>query len=212
MSQAGQLKIHTDGASRGNPGPAAFAFVIARDGQPPIEQAGRLDDTTNNQAEYTALVRALEHALTLGAGQRVTLHSDSELIVKQMNGQYRVKDAGLKPLYEEADRLRRRFTHPVKFVHVRREANTRADELCNMALDGRLPSGPTPTSAPVAARDDTVHQRGIALLTEAAATWARGNAADPSPQVVWGRLWDMLHHRGVWLPRGGGGRVVDEEE
>jgi ribonuclease HI len=104
MSQAPHLIIHTDGASRGNPGPAAFAYVIERDGQVLHEEAGRLPDTTNNQAEYTALVRALEHALRLGPEHRVTLHSDSELMVKQMNGQYRVKDAGLRPLYEEAVR------------------------------------------------------------------------------------------------------------
>jgi ribonuclease HI len=89
VSDATVLKIHTDGAARGNPGEAAFAYVIARDGHAPIEVAGLLGKTTNNQAEYTALVRALEHALRLGRGNRVVIHSDSELMVKQMNGEYR---------------------------------------------------------------------------------------------------------------------------
>jgi ribonuclease HI len=200
MSKAGSLTIHTDGASRGNPGPAAFAFVIARDGEPAIEQAGRLPDTTNNQAEYTALVRALQHTLQLGPEQRVIVHSDSELIVKQMNGQYRVKDPGLRPLYEEADRLRRRFMHPVRFVHVRREANRRADELCNLALDGKL-SRMSPPTPPLRTSDQTMHQRAIALLTEAAADWARGNPAEPSPEAVWRRLWALMQEQGVWLPK-----------
>ena len=80
------LTIHTDGASRGNPGEAAYAYVIARDGAPPIEEAGRLGLMTNNQAEYTALVKALEHAAELGTHHRLLIHSDSELMVKQMRG------------------------------------------------------------------------------------------------------------------------------
>ena len=102
------LTIHTDGASRGNPGAAAYAYVIARDGQPPIEEADCLGRMTNNQAEYTALVRALEHALELGTHHRLLIHSDSELMVKQMNGEYRVKNEELRGLYEEACVLRAR--------------------------------------------------------------------------------------------------------
>jgi ribonuclease HI len=199
MAQAPQLTIHTDGASRGNPGPAAFAFVIEADGQPVIEEAARLRNTTNNQAEYTALVRALERALRLGPDHRLVIHSDSELLVKQMNGQYRVKDAGLRPLYEEAMRLRKEFRHPVRFVHVRREANQRADQLCNDVLDGNRPSTPPPaqpTAQPTPARQ-TVHQRAVARLTIAAAAWARGNAADPPPSVVWQDLWSILQKAGV---------------
>src|SRR5215472_8010705 len=82
MNPAGVLTIHTDGAARGNPGPAAFAYVIARDGAPPIEERGCLGRMTNNQAEYTALVRGLEHAARLGTAHHVHILSDSELMLK----------------------------------------------------------------------------------------------------------------------------------
>src|SRR5439155_4913569 len=87
MSEAARLLIHIDGAARGNPGPAAFAYVIAREGHPVVEHAECMGETTNNVAEYTALVRALERAGELG-GQHVLVKSDSELLVKQMNGVY----------------------------------------------------------------------------------------------------------------------------
>ncbi len=137
MAEASVLTIHTDGASRGNPGAAAFAYVIARDGESPIEEADCLGQMTNNQAEYTALVRALEHALELGSHHRVIVNSDSELLVKQMNGEYRVKNEDLRELYEQACQLRKRFEGPVTIRHVRREQNKRADQLCNEALDGK---------------------------------------------------------------------------
>src|SRR5262249_1583064 len=98
------LKVFIDGAARGNPGPAAFAFVITDDGQLVIEEAGCLGHKTNHVAEYTALVRALEHATKLGA-RRLLIHSDSELLVKQMNGEYRVKNPDLQVLFDEAKDL-----------------------------------------------------------------------------------------------------------
>jgi ribonuclease HI len=134
--------IHIDGAARGNPGPAAFAFYLTRPGQPPEEVNGRLGRTTNNVAEYTALVRALTRARELNAGD-VLIRSDSELLVKQMNGEYRVKNEQLKELYDEANALRRQLP-AVRIVHVRREQNQEADRLCNEALDG------APAPAPVA--------------------------------------------------------------
>ncbi|HTU91534.1 MAG TPA: ribonuclease HI family protein [Gemmataceae bacterium] len=137
MPETTVLTIHTDGASRGNPGDAAYAYVISRDDQPPIEEADCLGQMTNNQAEYIALVRALEHALELGPHHRLIIHSDSELMVKQMNGEYRVKNEELRGLYEQACTLRRRFEGPVTIRHVRREQNKRADQLCNEALDGK---------------------------------------------------------------------------
>ncbi len=137
MTESDVLTIYTDGASRGNPGEAAFAYVISREGQPPIEEADCLGQMTNNQAEYIALVRALEHALELGAHHRLLVHSDSELMVKQMNGEYRVKNEELRGLYDQACSLRRRFEGPVTIRHVRRVQNKRADELCNQALDGK---------------------------------------------------------------------------
>src|SRR5262245_50203131 len=98
--------VHIDGASRGNPGAAAYALVIERPGQPDYEESDRLGQTTNNIAEYTALLRALERAAQLG-GKRLTVFSDSELLVKQMNGEYRVKNEDLKALHALAtERLR----------------------------------------------------------------------------------------------------------
>jgi ribonuclease HI len=134
MSQGAELNIHVDGAARGNPGPAAFAYVISQDGQVLREEAGCLGTATNNLAEYTALVRALERAAELG-GERLLIRSDSELLVKQMNGLYRVKHPQLKVLYDQACRLRDRFSS-VEIIHVPRAQNSHADRLCNEALDG----------------------------------------------------------------------------
>jgi ribonuclease HI len=203
MSSPELLTIHTDGAARGNPGPAAYAFVIQRRGQPPIEEAGVLGDATNNQAEYTALVRALEHALALGPDHRIVVHSDSELMVKQLNGEYRVKNEELRPLYEDILDMRRQFTGGVTFVHVRRAQNKRADELCNEALDGKrsctseqkpTPASPTSTpETPAAARDDLASQA-VALLRA---------AGTPSPEAVWKRLAQLLREH--WLGQLGPG-------
>jgi ribonuclease HI len=203
MSDSPTLKIHTDGAARGNPGPAAFAYVIQREGEAPIEEAGLLGEATNNQAEYTALVRALEHALRLGTDHRLVIHADSELMVKQMLGEYRVKDAGLRPLYEQACRLRDQFTHRPKIVHVRRHNNARADELCNEVLDGRRssrpPSLPKPAAAPAPRPSPAaaVHDRAVAYLKTAAEAWAEGRADSPSPEGVWKQLWKILEEQGV---------------
>src|SRR5579871_1593462 len=130
------VTIHVDGAARGNPGPAAFAFVIAAPDREPIEHAERLGTATNNVAEYTALVRALERARDLAA-RRLAIFSDSELMVKQMNGEYRVKNAELKEFYDEAQALLRHFAG-VMLTHVRRAENKRADQLCNAVLDGKF--------------------------------------------------------------------------
>ncbi len=195
MADAPVLTIHTDGASRGNPGAAAFAYVIAQEGRPPIEEAGCLGEMTNNQAEYTALVRALERAAELGTHHHVVVHSDSELLVKQMQGEYRVKDPGLRALYERAVRLADRFEHAVHFVHVRRALNARADALCNQALDGKKKSAAR--AAPVAAAKTGVDEQAVACLAAAAAAWARGNPADPPPKMVWEQLWSILDEEGV---------------
>src|SRR5262245_64810466 len=109
MPEPSELIIHTDGASRGNPGAAAFAYVISRDGESDIEEAGCLGQMTNNQAEYEALVRALEHALRLGSDHYLVVNSDSELMVKQMRGEYKVKNEDLKDLYASARRLAGQF-------------------------------------------------------------------------------------------------------
>ena len=130
-----KLTVHIDGGSRGNPGPAG-AGVVGRagdDGTVLIEKGRFLGNATNNVAEYRGLLAGLEAAATLGATD-VEVYSDSELLVRQMNGQYRVKNAGLKPLYEEARRLASAFDR-CACTHVRRERNTEADKLVNKALD-----------------------------------------------------------------------------
>ena len=195
MAESTVLTIHTDGASRGNPGDAAFAYVIARDGKPPIEEADCLGQMTNTQAEYTALIRALEHALELGAHHRLLIHSDSELMVKQMNGQYRVKNEELRDLYEQACALRRRFDGPVTIRHVRREQNKRADQLCNEAIDGKRCA--TPRAVPSLG---AANSRPGSSLREEALTYLRQAGAGPSPEQVWKRLAEILERHGFTLP------------
>jgi len=127
--------INIDGASRGNPGPAAAAWVIrdASDGQVVIEEGLRLGEETNNRAEYLALLFALEDALLLSA-EEVTVRSDSELLVRQMEGTYRVKNPGLKGFYERARRLAASF-RKFRIEHVPRAENLDADRAANSALD-----------------------------------------------------------------------------
>jgi ribonuclease HI len=212
MAEPTLLTIHTDGASRGNPGPAAFAYVIARDGEEPIEEAGKLGRMTNNQAEYLALVRALEHALELGAHHRVVVHSDSELLVKQMKGEYRVKNADLRDLYEEASALCGRFNESVDFCHVRREDNRRADALGNEALDGLREPTPrasntpradgksrTPAKPPAPPPALDLREEALARLRQVAAAWSSGAAA-PSPEQVWDQLLALLERHGRPVP------------
>jgi ribonuclease HI len=202
MADAGFLNIHTDGASRGNPGAAAFAYVITKDDETLIEEAGCLGEMTNNQAEYTALVKALEHALELGSEHRLLIHSDSELMVKQMNGEYQVKNEDLRPLYDQARKLVRRFTGPVTIRHVRRGQNRRADELCNEALDGlRLPTPrastvPKSTPPPRASLRDEA----LACLRRAQESWTAGESRAPAD--VWKELAEVLCRYGVRLPPG----------
>jgi ribonuclease HI len=126
--------LRTDGGSRGNPGPAGAGFVIERDGEI-ICRGGRfLGSQTNNVAEYEAMIWGLENVSALGFSE-VTVYADSELLVKQINGQYRVKNEGLKPLFLRALQLLRSF-RTQRVVHVRREQNAEADAMANEAMDG----------------------------------------------------------------------------
>jgi ribonuclease HI len=130
------LRIHVDGASRGNPGEAGFGVpVSAPDGRTVAELYGHLGRATNNVAEYQGLLHALRWALARGAGT-VEIFSDSELLVRQMAGRYRVKNPGLQPLYREASELMARLDR-VRIRHVPREENREADALANRALDER---------------------------------------------------------------------------
>lgn len=136
---------HIDGASRGNPGPAAYAVVV-RDpsGQLLLEMAKRLGRETNNVAEYYALLAALDYATSQGINA-LRIRSDSELLVRQVEGRYKVKSADLKPLYERAVKLVRQLTY-FAIEHVPREQNRDADALANVALD----SGNVSNSGPAA--------------------------------------------------------------
>ena len=132
-----QLRIHTDGGAKGNPGPAGAGIVIADAASGTVlHQAGIwLGQATNNVAEYEGMLYGLRWAAKIGA-HSVELWSDSELMVRQMNGQYRVKNAGLKPLYEQARRLAAEVGQ-VTFHHTRREGNKLADKLVNDAIRAR---------------------------------------------------------------------------
>jgi ribonuclease HI len=128
------LILRTDGASRGNPGHAASGVVIERaDGTLVARGKQYLGEMTNNQAEYRALITGLK-AVARYEPTAVTVYMDSELIVKQMNGQYRVRDEALRPLYEEALAAAKRLPG-VTFAHVPRGKNALADKLANEALD-----------------------------------------------------------------------------
>ncbi len=129
------LVIHIDGGSRGNPGEAGFGvYVEAADGTT-TELYGYLGRATNNVAEYQALLHALRHALARGA-RSVRVLSDSELVVRQIAGEYKVKHPDMIPLHREASTLMRRFERAT-LSHVRREQNREADRLANRALDER---------------------------------------------------------------------------
>ena len=126
--------LHTDGASRGNPGHAGAGFVVYDQQGGELRSGSRyLGTMTNNEAEYRALILGLEAARELGCA-RLAVHLDSELIVKQINGQYRVKSPGLKPLFARARDLLHEFDQ-VSVSHVYRTDNTRADQLANQGID-----------------------------------------------------------------------------
>ncbi len=133
------LRLHVDGASRGNPGEAGFGVqVAAADGSEVASLWGYLGRTTNNVAEYQALLHALRFALARGA-REVEVFSDSELLVRQIGGRYRVRNPGLAPLFREARQLLGRFER-ARVSHVPREQNREADALANRAVDTRASS------------------------------------------------------------------------
>ncbi len=134
MAQSPHVIVHIDGASRGNPGPAAYGVMMeSADGSRLAAFSGYLGKTTNNVAEYQGLLAALDHALSKGY-LRVQVQTDSELLAMQIKGVYKVKNPGLKLLSEQAERLIARF-ESFSIEHVRRERNREADRLANLALD-----------------------------------------------------------------------------
>jgi ribonuclease HI len=129
-----KARLSTDGGARGNPGPAAYGFVLeAEDGQVLAAHGEAIGRATNNVAEYRGLVAGMEKAAELGV-RELEVVSDSELLVKQMRGEYRVKNEALKALWEEANDLEDRFAK-VRYTAVRRHHNELADSLVNEALD-----------------------------------------------------------------------------
>jgi ribonuclease HI len=125
---------YIDGGARGNPGPAGYGVHIqSSDGSVLHQLHGALGIATNNVAEYNGLLAALQWAVSNNV-PRLHIRADSELLVKQMRGEYRVKHPGLQPLWEQARGLTRRIRH-VQFEHVRREFNRDADRLANEAMD-----------------------------------------------------------------------------
>src|SRR5215475_9412745 len=130
------LTLEFDGGSRGNPGPAGIGVVVrSQDGTPLVTLGRFIGRATNNVAEYRALITAMEEALKLGA-KNIVIRGDSELIIKQMRGEYRVKHPDMKVLYEEAQDLINQFDH-AKIEHNLRHKNELADKLANMAMDRR---------------------------------------------------------------------------
>lgn len=132
-ASGGTASANIDGGSRGNPGPAGYGVRIEREDGSTVDLKEALPPATNNVAEYNGLLAALRWALDNGIA-RLHVRSDSELLVKQMKGLYRVKNPGLQPLYDEAVSLARRIGR-VTFEHVRREFNKDADRLANEAMD-----------------------------------------------------------------------------
>lgn len=131
-----KLVVNVDGGARGNPGPAAVGAVIQSAGGEVLEERGeRIGRATNNVAEYRALLLGIKRAAELGASE-LELLGDSELIVRQVKGEYKVKDAALRELHAEVKRALRPFDGEWSIRHVRREQNAEADRLVNAALDG----------------------------------------------------------------------------
>ncbi|GIW69383.1 MAG: ribonuclease HI [Patescibacteria group bacterium] len=127
-------QLNTDGGARGNPGPAGIGIVIRNERKEKIYEMGvYIGETTNNQAEYTAVLEGLKAAIERKIANLIC-YLDSELIVKQLNREYKVKNAGLKPLFQKVAELAEKFEH-IEFKHVPREKNTDADLLVNKALD-----------------------------------------------------------------------------
>src|SRR5438552_7487613 len=148
------ITVEFDGGSRGNPGPAGIGVVLRAQDRTPLLTLGKfIGRATNNVAEYQALITALIQAKKLGA-KKIIIRGDSELIIRQMLGQYRVKHPDLKPLYEEAYHLLHQFDE-AKIEHNLRHKNELADKLANLAMDRRadvmdVDESPDDAPAPIA--------------------------------------------------------------
>ena len=180
------LTLQFDGGSRGNPGPAGIGVVVAAADGTPLVTLGRfIGRATNNVAEYRALITAMQEALKLGA-QRVVIRGDSELVIKQMTGVYRVKNPDMKVLYDEAQTVLRSFAS-AKFTHNLREKNELADALANRAMDRRADvtdidapaSAPPPPEVELAVGDELVCSRCRMAVRVTAAPQSRPSFPKP---------------------------------
>ena len=132
-----ELILRTDGACRGNPGPAGIGAVLEdTKGREVAALSEYIGASTNNVAEYRALLAGMEKALALGC-RELTVYSDSQLMVRQLKGEYAVRNAGLAPLYQRAVALMAKFSS-VTFKHVSREQNKRADQLATAAIEAAV--------------------------------------------------------------------------
>lgn len=132
-----RLRLYSDGAARGNPGPAGAGAILVEPSGQVVDKLGKfLGHQTNNFAEYTGLLMGLKRAKELGV-REVEVFADSELMIRQLGGRYQVRSPSLRPLYEETLQLLNAFER-VKLVHVPREMNRAADEMSNRAIDERM--------------------------------------------------------------------------
>jgi ribonuclease HI len=136
-SNLNRIRVYSDGAARGNPGPSGAGAVLVEPSGQIVDRLGKfLGVRTNNYAEYMGLLLGLKRAKELGV-REIEVFTDSELLIRQLGGRYQVKSATLRPLYEEALNLLNGFSR-VKLVHVPREMNSAADEMSNRAIDERM--------------------------------------------------------------------------
>jgi ribonuclease HI len=140
------MNVFFDGASRGNPGEAGIGILIkSGNGDTIFSAAGYAGKMTNNQAEYNALIAALKklkklhHSESKDSNPLIIVHSDSELVVKQLNGQYKVKEPELKRLNGQVRELIQAIPAKIEFKHIRREQNREADRLANAGIDSKIP-------------------------------------------------------------------------
>lgn len=134
-----KIQVYIDGAARGNPGEAGIGIVIKQGNKILLEVGSYIGKTTNNVAEYMALIRGLEEAIIMG-DEDVKIISDSELLVKQIKGEYKIKNQGLKPLYLHAKELIKKLKK-FEIEHAFREENKHADKLANQGIDSHSIKG-----------------------------------------------------------------------
>jgi len=174
------FKIYTDGASRGNPGEAGVGVAIydEKDNRTLVEIGEYIGVTTNNVAEYTALIRGLQAATKMHNG-KIEIYADSELMIKQMKGEYKVKNEGLRPLYQQARALVAEFA-ACSFNHIPREKNKRADQLANQGIDNK---GKKASAAAVSSTDEQGLFENI--FPEARGTTGGNFRRDDNLSLVW---------------------------